>query len=495
MQPSKRTTTFHSLEVAFLAAEIGSGHNNRVKRALQYLCRAARSGVRVHPGDITALENQVLAAFVRGSSDEKVRRWSLSALSLIGRRSSSLRIVRQAIQTCQDEPQVMSAAIAALYALDSSDAGTYIRKSDYLDPRIAYLSALQSIQVQNVNLEAPTIDINDSDSLTLKLSLLLVGMNKSPEHLFHPRFTNRELVRELWKNSNDSIVAQYSVWAAAENSNMTSSDIDLDISDIEARPDNQRSYIYRLYGSDPAYSEKRNQVIILGSRDPSDEARLGCAIGILDSWYEGLEEITSNWFFDETHEETRLSILDHIVRQSRRSETYSDLAVNLFLGFENDKTICKRMIAQAARLPLSNKLQKIENERSSGFLFPLEGTTMTNNFTFNNPSFQGQTSFGEGDNINSGEQSNTAQQDNRAIIAQSLEEAKRAVAGLPVAKELKEEATEALASAAQSPSKTNLERAMAALETCDKALEKVQGIGDKAKTISKYVALIGSFLI
>lgn len=493
MQPSRRTTTFHSLEITYLAAEIGSGHNNRAKRALQHLCRAARSGVRVHPGDIAALENQIFAAFVRGSSDEKVRRWSLSALSLIGRRTSSLRIVKQAIQTCQDEPQVMSAAIAALYSLDALGAGSYITNNNYLDPTIAYLSALQSIQAQKVDLEAPTINIESCDSLTLKLSLLLVGMNKSPENLFHPRFTNREIVRELWK-SDDSIVAQYSVWAASENPNLTSSDIDIDITDIEARPENQRSYIYRLYGSDPAYSEEKNQVIILGSRDPSNEARLGCAIGILDSWYEGLEQITSSWFFEEPNEETQLSILDHIVRQSQRSEVYSDLAIALFVGFENDKKICDRMIAQAARLPLSNKLRKIEGERSSGLLFPLETPAMTNNFTFNNPSFQGQTSFGEGDNINNGQQSNEAQQDNRSVIAQSLEEARRAVAGLPISSELKEDATEALASAAQSPSKTNLERAMVALETCDKALEKIQGIGDKAKSIAGYVALIGTFL-
>ena len=430
---------------------------------------------------------------MRGGSDEKVRRWSLSALSLIGRRQSSLRTVKLALQTCQDEPQVMSAAIAALYALDPLGAGSFIRKSDYLDPRISFLSALQSTASKKIDLEPPKIDIETCDSLTLKLSLLLVGMNRSPENLFHPRFSNREIVRELWK-SDDTIVAQYSAWAAAENPNLTSSDIDLDVSDIEARPENQRSYIYRLYGSDPTYSEKRNQVIILGSGDPSAEARLGCAIGILDSWYEGLEEITSDWFFDEPNEDARLAILDHIVRQSQRCDAYSDLAVELFEGFENDKTICDRMIAQAARLPLSNKLKKIESERSSGLLFPMEMQKMTNNFTFNNPSFQGQTSFGEGDNINNGHQNNEAQQDNRAVIVESLKEAQKEVADLPISEEIKGEANEALASAAASPSRTNLERAMVALETCDKALGKVQGIGDKAKAIAKYGTMIAAFL-
>ena len=35
---------------------------------------------------------------------------------------------------------------------------------------------------------------------------------------------------------------------------------------------------------------------------------------------------------------------------------------------------------------------------------------------------------------------------------------------------------------------------MVALETCDNALERIQGIGDKAKSIAGYVALIGTFL-
>lgn len=287
-------------------------------------------------------------------------------------------------------------------------------------------------------------------------------------------------------------MAQYSIWAAAENIHLSSSDLSLDIYDIGGRSPNQRSYIYRLYTSDPHYSDEQREVILLGSEDQDDEARLGCAIGIMDTWFDGVEEITYDWYFREMEEEHRLCLLDHFVKQSLRSEAYFRLALELYEGFENDNVKTSRMLAQAARLPISTEFRKIDIKRESGSLFPIEAINVSNNnFTFNNPSFQGQTAIGGGDNNNSGDQINNLNQDNRAIITATLSAAEEDIAKLPIEQALKAKTIRALKAAQEDASPSRLEKAAKLLETCEKGISAMAGMAEKAKSLGNYaIALL-----
>lgn len=489
---SKKPVSLHPLEVLYLKGEIESHSNDRAKRALQHLCKLSRSGMNIPPSEINGLESSLLGALVRGTANEKVRRWSLSAISCVGRPATCLGAVEWVLQTQQSEPQVMSAAVAAIYKLTPKTAELSLSKGGLVDPNIAYLSALQVVAPGSLSLTIPSLDFENCDSLVIKLALLLVGMNKSPSNLFHPKYSNREMIRIL-STSKDDLVAQYSFWAASENPYLKSADIALDLSDIEGRSENQKSYIYRLYASDDSYSEAQHQVIMLGSDDAYSEARLGCAIGIYNTWFDGIEEITQSWYFKEEDDETRMCLLDHFVRQSNKSEIYYDLAVELYNDFENDRTVTKRMLAHASRLPISNDFKKIDFQRESGFLFPPEVINMTNNnnFTFNNPNFQGQTAMGGSENTNHGTQTNSSTQDNRSIVGAALVEAKRDVAELPIEEDLKLKTLEALRAAEEDPSSARLEKAAKFLETCEKSVSAIAGMATKAKAIGGYaIALL-----
>src|SRR5690606_30166602 len=111
------------------------------------------------------------------------------------------------------------------------------------------------------------------------------------------------------------------------------------------------------------YSEEQREVILLGAEDLDSEARLGCAIGIMDTWFDGVEEIARDWYFREPEEEHQLCLLDHFVKQSRKSEAYFSLALELYEGFENDGAKTNRMLAQASRLPISNEFRKTDIRR------------------------------------------------------------------------------------------------------------------------------------
>src|SRR5690606_15864751 len=76
--------TLHPAETNYLKAEIEAGIPRRAKVALQQLNRLYRSGARIAPAAVRGMENALLGAMSSGTSDEKVRRWSLSALGLLG---------------------------------------------------------------------------------------------------------------------------------------------------------------------------------------------------------------------------------------------------------------------------------------------------------------------------------------------------------------------------------------------------------------------------
>jgi hypothetical protein len=481
------------LEVAFLKSEIERQDNNRVKRALQSLCKSLRHNIRVSPQDINGLETSILGALIRGTSDEKVRRWALSALSLCGRPSSCLEAVTQVLKTRTDEPQVMSAAIAALFKMKPQDAQDKIKSLDIISPEIAYLSALQTLPQASLKGSVSPINFENSDNLTLKLSLLLVGMNKAPDNLFHAKYTNPEIVRELEKNG-DTIVSQYSVWAAAENPNLGAKDVDLDLSRLTNRNSNERSYIYRLYASEKEYSPTQHEVILVGKSDEDTDARMGCAIGLRDTYYEGIESLVMDWYFNEADEETRHFLIDHTVRNTDKSDQYHSWAKELYDEFESDRAVLNRMKSQSVTLPIYTHFKKIDAQRETGFLFP-EGTNTVTNYNFNNTQFQGQTSVGGGKAENSGHQDIGSQsQDNRAIITKTIREAQRAISDAPLNSTLKTETLAALEKAEQSPDVSNIEKAAKLLEKCGDALGSVEGMAKKVTALGGYAtALLSLF--
>ncbi|OWK25924.1 hypothetical protein AJ87_49210 [Rhizobium yanglingense] len=143
-----RRWNISTIEATFLKGEIECGIPTRSKRALQTVCHFYRNGGSIIPAELNAFENAILGALNSGASDEKVRRWSLSALSNLGRKATCWATILAIISRYPDEPQVVSAAIAALFKLDLGEAQAAIAGQDLLAPELLVLSALQTRPAQ-----------------------------------------------------------------------------------------------------------------------------------------------------------------------------------------------------------------------------------------------------------------------------------------------------------------------------------------------------------
>jgi hypothetical protein len=157
--------------------------------------------------------------------------------------------VLKAITEYPDEPQVVAAAIATLFKLDENTTQKLILDKGVFSPEIVALSALQTTDPKKLDISSIKVDIERADAISLKLALLLIGLDRAPPRIFHPRHTNGAIVKELGRH-DEPIVSQYSVWAVAESRRLGISNLGISIKSLDEKPANVRSYVYRLYAED-----------------------------------------------------------------------------------------------------------------------------------------------------------------------------------------------------------------------------------------------------
>jgi len=482
-------------EISYFKIEVESGNNDRAKRALQSLCKRYWDGLLVDPKSITSVEQTILGVLSSGASDEKVRRWALSALSRLGRLKYSWNAVVSTIKNYQHEPQVLSAGIAALYRLSKQEADQALAAMGDISPTMIAVSALQTVSPKHLDLRGLRIDYEkDNDPILPKLGLVLLGLGKAPEHLFHPRFGNKKMVKTI-SRVEDPILSQYAVWAIAENPLYTASDIGLDLRILDSKPPNVRGYVYRLFGSETAYSKKGHEVIEQGSCDPDQEARLGLAIGLGETYYDGLEGIVLDWLLRNEDDETiRFYLLDHIIKQSGKNSDYRRVAIELFNSHKVDEAYRSRMLSAASRTDLFREFKSIIHQDEEGFFPSLtRGNIVNNNNTFNNyGSMQGQTSL-SGTATNEGQQSNVLNQHEKETVRLTLESAIKDLRS-DDSIEGKDSVIEALEVAKVDPNKDTLGRAVDAIKKIEPATEALAASsGNVVKIAAAVSGLLGYF--
>jgi hypothetical protein len=478
---------FQRVEISYLTGEVSSGDNTRAKIALQHLDQDVRRGRVVPLGETPGLETAILGTLNSGGSDEKVRRWSLNVLALIGRKPTCLEPIKRALADFENEPQVVASAISCIFKLDTGNALAFLRGKTSLAPELVQLAALQSVSAKELDLRGVKINIDSAPADILKMSLVLVGIDKAPEHIFDPRYTNKQIVKALGAH-HEPIVSQYSVWAAAENKNLRASDIGINLKNFDDYPPNVRSYAYRLYGSELEYSTLRHEMVLRGKDDTSDEARSGLARGIRDSFYDGLEPITLHWWGSEKNADVQKQIVDHFVRQSHRTESYAKLAIELYED-DRHRRERERMEAMAAGSPLYLRFRKYSSEQELGPLFR-EGN-VTN--TYNIGNFQsGVTSFG-GNASNDGNVSIELNEDNRQQAIKLLKEAAEVVGQLPASEE-SEVAEAEIAKAIAAPTKDKITNVVEIINKIRDGISGIEGAVKSAEVIAKIGAGLTALL-
>ncbi len=391
-----------------------------------------------------------------------------------------------------DEPQVLAAAIATLFKFDGGAAQKVISHQGICTAEMIALSALQTTDPSKLDLSDLKINIDTAEPVPLKLALVLVGLNKSPENIFDPRHSNAEMVRVLGGH-HEPLVSQYSVWAAAENPHLGTSNIGINIKEIDVLPPNVRSYVYRLFAEENSVSSQRHEIIAQGSQDTNLEARLGLAIGLRESYYDGLEQVTVDWFHDaEDDPGVSAHLLDHIVAHAGHLATYENIALEHYeFAAENLKKRLRMEVA-AAGTKIFSDFKRISIKTEAG-LFGLNGGSVTNNILNNHGVMQGAVSQ-SGTAINEGQMQAAMTQGQIDNARKLLDGVVTEIEAVPLSDEIKGEVRTAVEHAKGNTDKTTLGGVVGVLEKAEAGLKAVSGMADHAIKVGTLILGLSAFL-
>ncbi|WP_342629781.1 HEAT repeat domain-containing protein [Nguyenibacter vanlangensis] len=454
--------------LTYLEHQIGSGNPVPTKNALQDLCRLYRRGYRIHPNNHYAMETTLVGLSHR-KTDLKVKRWALNGLAHIGRKDSRDAIIR-AIEDHVSDPEIVTAGVAALYKLSRMTAETDLRRLNFPSQMIT-LAALQHIRPEELTLHGLPVNIQTADPETIKAALLIIGLNRAPQNLLDPNYSNAEIVKVLGKH-DDAMVSQYSVWAITENSSLSINDMGIDLPDVASRPDNVRSWAYRLFAMNETYCLQNLDFMEQATEDMSIEARLGLARGLKDTFFGELVSVVLNWFTSEMNADVRQEILDHVITHSYKSPAYYEHAVDAYQ--RANPADQERMRGTAAGTALFSAFRRLDYQ-SEGDLF------VTNN-TFNINNSQVAALSGSGNAVNTGQFIQYTPHVTE-LLRDELTRAGTVIEGLIIPEKEKEEVTEAITIAQADTNSSTLKRVTEVLSKAAGVVTNIAGAEDTLNQI------------
>lgn len=411
------------------------------------------------------------------SGDSKVRRWSLNSLAQLwslntlrqlGQEKECKKAIQFALESYGDDEEVVAAGISALCKLTSSPESD-LQKLQF-SGQVVYLAALQHIPADRLRSLRQRVNIEIAKPDIIKTALVVVGLNRAPQNLFDPDYSNAVIVREAGKY-DDPIVRQYSVWAITENDTLGVCDLGIDLKDIESNPTNVRGWVYRLLAMDSEAGGKYKDYIVLGSEDESAEVRAGLALGLKETFDEGLVETALNWFSIEMNIDVRQSLVDHFIKQADRSPIYRKTAIDAYKREPPGSPARERMLSAASGSALYADFKKIDAQ--SGDLFN-GGRIMnqTNNISFGNNAQVGSVAVG-GDAENSGTLFYSPQ--TTELLKARLNEAEACIASLAIPDAEKQTALQTIAAAKEAPDRSSISLALSVFERVGKLVTTAGG--------------------
>ena len=418
------------------------------------------------------------------AGDEKVRRWALNTLARLGREPQCMDAILHTLKKYDHEPQTSAAAIAAIIRM-SRKATSILRKLSF-DEQMTTLAALQHVEVQKLDLSALPINVETASPDLLKLALVVVGLDRAPENMMHPRLENSELVRALGGH-HDNVVAQYTAWAITENPSLNLGDLGIDIRLVEDQPPNVRAWIFRLIAMTAEDAERNFEYIELGTRDPSAEARSGLALGLKATYFDGLDALVLDWFTAEPEADVRQHLIDHMIRQAESSASYEVMALEIYEKEPVGSSLRRRMEAVAAGTALYAKFKQRD-----GTLDLFRGATFVTNKTTNyniSGTIQGGAVSVGGDatnlaptNIQYSAQTITAIQSELSNLERQLHESK-------LDTELKQRLLTQVQEAKVSPSPQNLSKVLSTIRSAGEVVLAGTAIWEIGHVIAKLAGL------
>jgi hypothetical protein len=346
------------VETDYIRSQIDSGNNVRIKNALQSLSKYYRSGISVRPEQLNGIVNALTGMAYSPHIDEKVRRWVLNALARVGNEGQCIPAILHLIKNYPQEPQTIASGIAAVYKLCTRFDPESVLAGISFDPQMRTLAALQHAPAWKLDLKNLPLNVELATPDLLKLALLVVGLDRSPENLLNPRHSDAEMVKALGRH-HDPIVSQYSVWAITENDKLRLLHLGFDLKEIERQPDNVRGWLFQLLAIEASDTEPHWEYVRLGMSDPAAEARKGLAIGLRNTFIDIFEPWVLEWVATEPDSEIRQLVMDHIVRQAAHSPNYERYALDIFDGEPAGSALRQSMEAGAVQTPIYIKFKQL----------------------------------------------------------------------------------------------------------------------------------------
>lgn len=365
MRP-RRISYISSTETAYLELLISDRDPESKKLGLQRLCKWYRRGLQLR-------QPERVRIYLMGLLHDgvpKVTRWALNALALMGTTQNAGAVV-EAIQRHRNDPDILGAGVSALCALlPAEKARAELERADLPLTGAILMAAVQHSGHFQPELRMARVSIEKADPPELRLAGVLVGLDKAPEHLFSPTLPNRDVIGEL--NSHpDPIVAQYSIWATYEHPKLSLKNLRLPLHDVEAKPANIRKYVYQLAAKNVETAQDNYDFLVLGSEDPSPEARAGLASGLREIYFDGLETLILDWFADEEADQVKQRLLEHMARNSGRCGAYAEPVLRAYEA-ANASLTRARLEAAARDTDLYVAMKRIEYDAEGRDLFQME---------------------------------------------------------------------------------------------------------------------------
>jgi hypothetical protein len=114
-----------------------------------------------------------------------------------------------------------------------------------------------------------------------------------------------------------------------ENIRLSIADLGMQLLPIDAHPENVQAKLMQLVAERETDPFKRHQIIADGPFLTSVEAREGLAKGLLRVYYDGLEEVTLDWFEQESSFGIQLLLAEHFGRFASNCGPYADKALSM----------------------------------------------------------------------------------------------------------------------------------------------------------------------
>ena len=317
------------------------------------LCRLYRVGMILNSEQRRSFELLISGLVLRGGQDRKVIRWCLNALAFVGTRGGADKYISPALRLYDGDPEITAAGIAALSKMHGERIGEHAEFVQF-DPTLRTLAAMQHTPAISLDTSKIKINIDNSGADILKLALITVGLNREIENLFHPRHSNGQVVRALGQHS-DPIVVQYSVWAIIENERLSMTDLGVSLDHVEDLPPNVQSKVLQLILEREPDFELKHRHIADTPYNPCREAREGLARGLCGNYYDGLEEVTIDWFDQEQEDDIRGCLAEHFARYSDECGPYEDKVLRII---ESDARLKSRIIMGAEGKPLFRTIRE-----------------------------------------------------------------------------------------------------------------------------------------